>query len=69
MAFPVVIPIRKCFYYTMVLLKLVPADNNNFPVNQLEDITGNAHRLKNCNTKYQTRLLLESDFLTDINLI
>lgn len=56
-------------FYTMEVLNLVPANNNNFPVNQLEDITGNTYRLKNRNTVYQARLFIKSDFLSDINLI
>ncbi len=38
-------------------------------MNQLKDITGNTHRLKNRNTVYQARFFIKSDLLTDINLI
>lgn len=48
---------------------LIPADNNNFSVHQLKDVTADAYRLKNRNAVHQARLLLKSDLLTDINLI
>jgi len=57
------------FFNFIVLLMPVPADNNNFPVNQLKDITGNTHRLKNGNAVHQARLIIISDLLTDVNPI
>jgi hypothetical protein len=53
----------------LLFLAPVPADNNDFPINQLKYITRKAYRFENRNAIHQTRFFFKGNFLAYINSV